>query len=67
MDENAVFVLSNGAPKRVVVTTGLTDGKFTAVTGGDLKAGDLVITSMEQQGSGAGGGGSRGGFGGPRF
>lgn len=51
-----VYVLSQGKPKRVVVLTGLTDGKFTQIVGGDLKAGDQVITG-ESEGNGRGGGG----------
>lgn len=62
-----VHILEAGKPKRVVVITGLTDGKFTQITGGDLKAGDKVITGeSEGDGSGRGGGQVRVGGGPPR-
>ncbi len=38
-----VYVLSEGKLKAVPVTFGISDGKSTAVTTGDLKAGDLVV------------------------
>jgi HlyD family secretion protein len=42
--EKAVWVLDQGnKPRRVVVTTGETDGAFTQVTQGELKDGDRVI------------------------
>ena len=44
--EKAVWVLDgNDKPRRVVVTTGETDGSFTEVTGGPLKEGDRVIVA----------------------
>jgi HlyD family secretion protein len=62
-----VHILHAGKPKRVVVLTGLTDGKFTQVVGGDLKAGDKVITGeSEGDGNGRGGGQVRVGGGPPR-
>jgi HlyD family secretion protein len=62
-----VHILAAGKPKRVVVLTGLTDGKFTQIVGGDLKAGDKVITGeSEGDGSGRGGGQVRVGGGPPR-
>ena len=39
-----VYVLSGGKLKAVPVTFGISDGKSSAVTAGDLKAGDLVVT-----------------------
>jgi HlyD family secretion protein len=42
---DAVWVLRDGAPVRVRVETGLTDGTVTEVTGGELAEGDLVITA----------------------
>ncbi|HUQ10928.1 MAG TPA: efflux RND transporter periplasmic adaptor subunit [Steroidobacteraceae bacterium] len=53
-DENAgpppvvkrnVYVLVNGEPQPREVTTGLTDGRVTEVTGGNLKEGENVILS----------------------
>src|SRR4030095_14950009 len=42
--EKAVWVLDGkDKPRRVVVTTGETDGAFTEVTGGMLNEGDRVI------------------------
>jgi HlyD family secretion protein len=42
--EQAVWVLDEGnKPRRVVVSTGETDGTYTEVTSGDLKDGDRVI------------------------
>jgi hypothetical protein len=40
---NKSYVLSGGKLKAVPVTFGISDGKSTAVTAGDLKAGDLVV------------------------
>ena len=49
-----VFVLRDGKPTRISVTTGLADDAFTEVTGGDLRRGDAVITSEAGAASGAG-------------
>ena len=38
-----IYVLSGGKLKAVPVTFGISDGKSTAVTEGDLKAGELVV------------------------
>jgi HlyD family secretion protein len=51
-----VYVMHQGKPKRVVVLTGLTDGKFTQIVGGDLKAGDQVVTGQSEGGAGGRGG-----------
>jgi HlyD family secretion protein len=40
----AVWVLRNGAPQRIAVETGPTDGQFTVLKSGELKAGDELIT-----------------------
>ena len=40
-----VWVLSGGQPKPVGVTTGLSDGTFVEIAGGDLKPGDNVIVN----------------------
>lgn len=40
----AVWVLRNGAPQRVRVETGATDGQFTVLKSGEIKEGDLLIT-----------------------
>jgi len=44
-----VWVLRNGAPVAVTVTTGLSDGQRTEIVGGDLRAGQAVI--VDQQGA----------------
>ncbi|MFM9862376.1 MAG: efflux RND transporter periplasmic adaptor subunit [Micropepsaceae bacterium] len=61
-----VHILRAGKPVRVPVTTGLTDGKFTQIGSGDLKAGDEVITGEEAPGGNGGGGQVRVGGGPPR-
>lgn len=40
----AVWVLRDGAPQRVRVETGPTDGQFTVLKSGEIKEGDLLIT-----------------------
>lgn len=40
-----VWVLVNGKPEAREVTTGLSDGRVTEITGGSLREGDLVIVS----------------------
>lgn len=42
-----VYRLKDGKPVKVTVATGLTDGKFTAITSDSLKAGDAVVTARE--------------------
>ncbi len=36
----------NGEPKAVEIRTGITDGRFTQIVSGDVKAGDLVIVGL---------------------
>ena len=58
-DQRRVWVLVDQKPRPVPIRTGLTDGSFTEVGGGELKLGDAVITEAQSQGaapSGAGGG-----------
>jgi HlyD family secretion protein len=43
-----VYVLENGKPKLVSVTLGITDNRNTEITGGELKAGDLIILGEAQ-------------------
>ena len=69
-----VYVLdASGAPKAAQVRTGISDGRFTAIVSGDLKAGDRVITGLatvrsEQTGAAPGMAPGRGpGGGGRRF
>jgi HlyD family secretion protein len=69
VEPQRVYILSHGKPKKVIVKTGLTDGKFTEIKAGELKPSDEVITGEEQPQKGAqrsGGFGGQGG-GGPRF
>jgi HlyD family secretion protein len=42
-----VWVLLDGVPAAVLVTPGISDGHMTEITGGDLKAGMLVITDQK--------------------
>lgn len=44
----AVWVLENGAPKRVTVQTGGSDGQNTEIVSGPISAGTVVITDQEQ-------------------
>ena len=46
-----VWILEGGAAKAVAVTTGISDGRMTEITGGDLKAGMLIITDQRTAGS----------------
>lgn len=56
-----IYILDGGAPKAVRVETGISDGKLTAVTGGELKEGDLVIIGTAAvDAPAATGGGTRG-------
>lgn len=61
-----VYVLQAGKPKRIVVLTGLSDGKFTQILGGDLKAGDKVVTGQNDGAANGGGAQVRVGGGPPR-
>lgn len=74
-----LYVLRNGQPLAVTVTTGLSDGGFTELVAGELAPGDQVIVGTEGgaraapgtqlppgMGGGFGGGGGRGGGGGGR-
>jgi len=42
----AVWLLADGALRRVAVQTGVNDGTVTAITGGDLKEGARVVTGV---------------------
>ena len=43
-NERTAWLLRNGDPMPVPVTVGTSDGRYTEVVGGDLRAGDMVIT-----------------------
>jgi HlyD family secretion protein len=59
--QQTVYVLgADGQPKPVKVTTGLTNGNETEITGGDLRPGMKVITGQLSKSGGATGGGGRG-------
>jgi HlyD family secretion protein len=47
-----VYVLVNGKPEPREVTTGITDGRVTEITGGALKEGEQVITGIVGQNPG---------------
>jgi len=52
--QRTVYILGpDGQPKAVDVTTGSTDGTVTEITGGNLKAGDKVITGQLANGASA--------------
>ena len=42
-DRSGVWVLDKGTPRRIAIKTGMTNGRYTAVLDGTLKAGDRVI------------------------
>jgi len=43
--QSTIWILVKGSPQPETIEAGMTDGRYTAVTHGDLKIGDLVITS----------------------
>ena len=47
--KRTVYVLINGEPQPREITTGLSDGRITEVTGGELKEGEQVITGVAGQ------------------
>ena len=61
--KRTLYVLIDGQPALREVTTGITDGRVTEITGGDLKEGESVIVSSgsqaQQRGQGQRGGGFR--------
>jgi HlyD family secretion protein len=59
--QREVWVLENGAPARRSVRIGLADSSNSEVTGGELKAGEAVITGFAPGSAGAAAGGARGG------
>ena len=54
--KRSVYVLVNGAAVPREVITGLTDGRVTEVTGGELKEGEAVIVGIAGQNNGQRGG-----------
>jgi HlyD family secretion protein len=59
--KRTVYVLVGGEPAPREVSTGITDGRVTEITGGDLKEGESVIVSSGSQAQQRGQG-QRGGF-----
>jgi len=55
-----VYVLANGKPVPRQVTVGITDGRVTEITGGELQEGDDVIVSVAGQNPNQRGQGQRG-------
>ena len=47
-NQGTVYVLDGKALKPVPVQLGITDNRFTEITGGELKAGDRVVTGEQQ-------------------
>ena len=65
-ERRTIYVMRNGMPEAVRLTTGLSDGTVTEVVNGDLKPGDEVVTDVVISGkpaatAGGGGGGAPGG------
>jgi HlyD family secretion protein len=58
--KRTVWVLVDGKPVAREVTTGLSDGRITEITGGELKEGEAVITGAGGQNQGQRGGQQRG-------
>ena len=54
--KRTLYVLVNDAPVPREVTTGLTDGRVTEITGGDLKEGEAIIVGVAGQNQGQRGG-----------
>jgi HlyD family secretion protein len=46
-----IWVLRDGAPVAIAVTTGISDGRMTEITEGDLQPGMLVITDQRAAGA----------------
>ncbi len=66
IERRTIYVMRNGVPEAVRLTTGLSDGTVTEVVNGDLKPGDEVVTDVVISGkpaatAGGGGGGAPGG------
>jgi HlyD family secretion protein len=49
VESRTVYVLADGKPVPRQVTVGITDGRVTEITGGDLKEGENVIVSLGSQ------------------
>ena len=52
-EKRTVYVMRNGVPEAVRLIAGLSDGAFTEVVRGDLKAGDEVVTDVVISGKAA--------------
>lgn len=50
--ERQVWVLENGQPQAVKISTGITDGKMTEVVSGDLQADMAVIVGSSSTSGG---------------
>jgi HlyD family secretion protein len=62
LDRKTIYVMRDGKPQAVRLRIGITDGTDTEIVEGDLKEGDLVITSASGAGTAAASSGSsRGG------
>jgi HlyD family secretion protein len=47
--KRTLYVLADGKPLAREVTTGISDGRVTEITGGELKEGETVITGTSGQ------------------
>jgi HlyD family secretion protein len=59
-DRKTVYVLRDGTPQAVRIRVGITDGSNTEILEGDLREGDLVITSATGADTGTAGGNKSG-------
>jgi HlyD family secretion protein len=46
--DRAIWLLKDGKPQRISVTTGSTDGKRTEIAQGEIAAGDAIVTGSQQ-------------------
>ena len=53
--KRTIYILAEGKPQPREVITGLTDGRVTEITGGDLKEGDTIIVGIVGQNTQRGG------------
>jgi HlyD family secretion protein len=61
-----LYVMTNGKPRAVPVSLGISDGRFTALTGADLKKGDPIVIRAQAKGSSTAAPSSSSPAGGPR-
>jgi HlyD family secretion protein len=50
-NSSSVWILEDGQPKQIILTTGESNGTFTEITSGELKEGSAVITGYASNGT----------------